>query len=153
MSTAPPHIPPRIATYIGDILRYNWADEEADYATNPDPDHPFTRIRAVSQWLTGILPTVPDIGDRFERDGDSYVVTGWLRRNPDPGPGTRCLGPDRCPLLFCGREDAEYVHARGVAGIIARVAEARVTGRADWHESLYAHERRTAEILDGHELH
>lgn len=74
---------------------------------------------------------VPDIGDRFTHRGRDYCVSGWLRRRDRTWMSVD-YGPDRCALEFCERADAQYVAGSGVSGVIARVAEVRVTGRVTW---------------------
>jgi hypothetical protein len=96
-----------------------------------------------------VAATVPDIGDTIAHHGHGYNVKGWMRRAPE-GSGGRPTGPDRVPLVFCLREDAEYVHAQGHTGeTIARVADVRVIGRALWIQSTFAAARRLAADLAG----
>jgi hypothetical protein len=119
---------------------------------------------------------VPDIGEGFtvtDRGGESsYRVTGWMARRPPREPYTgpdeqtrltyeiidelidrgqlpppRGFGPDNVPLMFCLRDEAEYVSGRGVAGVIARVADITVTGPRCVPEEITAAERRHAESL------
>lgn len=110
---------------------------------------------------------VPDIGDLFTYDGRGYRVTGWLKRMARPEPpawdrsphkdrlddilyeSQQRLGPDRERLMFCVREEAEYVGGAGVAGCIARVADVVVTGRVDWSEKELDHVRHEAACLVG----
>lgn len=61
-------------------------------------------------------------------------------------------GPDKCPLVFCSREEAEYVTGTGVCGVIVRVREVRVTGRVSWSEETLQSERDTARMLEGEVL-
>jgi hypothetical protein len=57
------------------------------------------------------------------------------------------MGPDNCPLMYCTREEAEYV---GVAGDrIARVADVHVHGRATWPNDLLDHHRAIAKANAG----
>lgn len=150
MLTPPPHIPPIIAGHIGEILKYNWADEERDYRDHPTAGHIFERMRAVDVWLTGKRPIVPDIGDQFDHDTHRHAVIGWLKRDPTPGVASSPIGPDRCPLKFCTREEAEYIYGIGVTRIIIlRVADVQVTGRVGWPEQMLASQLAGAAAMAG----
>lgn len=104
-----------------------------------------------------------------------YRVNGWLRRCPPrPLPATEQgrltqqiinelraegkwrepegHGPDKVPLEFCRREQAEYVSGYGVAGVIVRVADVKVDGRVPWSQELLASARRHADMLAGEPL-
>lgn len=143
---SPPAIPPAIADHIRVIIDEFWDKEAADYRDNTGPGHPFLSLRAVDTWLTAATPTVPDIGDTFDRDGRRQVVTAWYKRNPAPLPTSRPAGPDQCPLVFCAREEAEYV---GTGGPIVRVADVRVTGRVGWSDDMLTRHRATIATLVG----
>ena len=106
----------------------------------------------------------------------SYRVSSWMKRRPPPrvpydGPdeqtrvtdqivreliaegriqGPACAGPDNVPLMWCTRDEAEYVC--GVAGTIERVAGLKLTGRVSWPEELLAEERRFANMIAGEML-
>lgn len=137
VTVPPPHIPPVIARHLRGVIDYNWAAEEADYDENPADIHVFVALRALREWLTDTPPTVPNIGDQFEHQGRQHTVASWLKRNPAPTADSRSVGPDRCPLVFCPRDEAEYV---GFTGGILRVADVKVTGRAGWtEESFFRH--------------
>ena len=106
-------------------------------------------------------------------DTHSYRVTGWLKRwdrTPiDPGLserergrleelrrhldgqglGPQGYGPDNVPLVFCARDEAEYVCGAGVGGTIARVTDITVTGRAGWDSEALAAARQHAQLLIG----
>jgi hypothetical protein len=147
--TPPPNIPPKIAAYLRGLIEYNWADEEADYRDHTDdPGHVFVGLQALREWLTDTPPTVPDIGDLFNYQHSQHnVVTRWLKRHPHPRPDDSAMGPDNCPLMYCTREEAEYV---GVAGDrIARVADVHVHGRATWPNDLLDHHRAIAKANAG----
>lgn len=124
--------------------------------------------------ILAALAGVPDVGDTFtycDKFGGEhgYRVTCWLRRRPPrtphPDPAVeemiqelarryppRGHGPDRVPLVFCRREEAEYVGGAGVAGIIVRVSDVRVTGRVNWLPEHIADERRMANLQAGESL-
>lgn len=154
----PPNIPPRIADHIREIIDYNWDREEADYADNSadnsadnpgDDTHVFHHLRAVREWLTTRTPTVPDLGDTFTHEGHRRVVTSWLKRHPAPLISFPDVGPDMCPLMFCPREEAEYV---GVTGYIVRVADVTVTGHVSWSDETLNRHRTTMELMAGCEV-
>lgn len=106
---------------------------------------------------------------------DSYRVDGWMRRRPPrPEPSDeqsaltrqiiddliaegkmdppRGAGPDRVPLDFCHREEAEYVSGCGVAGTIQRVTDVTVTGRVRVDEALIQNGRDRANRMAGEPL-
>lgn len=103
----------------------------------------------------GSASEVPDVGETFTRDELACVVTAWLKRVPtEPLPeDLRALFPDppsRPPLLvFCVRDEAEYVSAYCGHGLVVPVAEAVVTGRASWKEVHFRHARQRAAQLIG----
>lgn len=70
-----------------------------------------------------VKPPALDIGFQFEtHTGDKYVVEGWCRRRGDrSGPIPKATNAVR--LEFCTREQAEYVHGRGVNGRIMRMED------------------------------
>jgi hypothetical protein len=95
----------------------------------------------------------PDVGDLFEHDGQRFRVTSWLKALPEcadlrESTQQRC-GPDNKRLVWCTREDAEYVAGYGVCGIIVRVADVIVTGRVGWPEEVIDRERDQALMLVG----
>jgi hypothetical protein len=112
---------------------------------------------------------------RVINDTQSYRVSSWMRqRPPRPEPrteqeamvreildqmmaedrleGRRLAGPDRVPLEWCRREDAEYVSAVGVAGTIQRICDVQVTGRVNWSEQMIQEQRHLAELSVGEPL-
>lgn len=111
--------------------------------------------------------TVPDIGDLFTYEGESFRVSGWLKRMARPEPpawdrsplkdvlddllydSQQRIGPDHERLMFCIRGEAEYVSASGIAGRVVRVADVKVTGRVNWSEELFDHARHEAACLVG----
>lgn len=146
----PPPIPPVIATYLRALLDYNWAAEEADYAEQPSDLHVFGPMRALREWLGDTNPPPgPDIGDRFDRNGQDCTVTAWVKRNPAPTPASARLGPDDCALVFCSREEAEYVVT---SNDIVRVAEVTVTAWADWPQEVFDNLHRRVADARGQEL-
>jgi hypothetical protein len=132
--------------------------------------------------LRALAGEAPDAGDTFaygdERDPihvRHYRVTGWLRRRPAPPPPAneqarltrqildelraagkieppRGAGPDNVPLMFCRREEAEYVCGAGVAGVIVRVSDVVVDGHVDFPGKSREEARRDAEWLAGEPL-
>lgn len=100
----------------------------------------------------------PDIGDRFTYKGEGYMVQGYLKDAPSPESlpmdHEMTFGDVLDALLyessqqkvFCGREDADYVIGRGVAGCLAPVDEIVVTGRVSFDVS---HLRQTTKTLEG----
>jgi hypothetical protein len=110
---------------------------------------------------------IPDIGDLFTHDGQSYRVDGWLKdmampeapawdRSPHKDLISEILyeaqqkvGPNRTRVVFCVREEAQYVAASGIAGRIVRVEDVKVTGRVDWPEEMFDHLRHEAAHLIG----
>lgn len=95
--------------------------------------------------------TVPDIGDRFVHDGHGYRVTAWLKAT-EARTSSTLAGPDRCAMEFCTREEAEYVGGYGVAGVLLRVADVRVSGRMPWSEEALNAARVNALALVGQHL-
>jgi hypothetical protein len=100
--------------------------------------------------MTNDRPYVPDIGDTFTEIDEGwpiprgYRVEGWLKRT-ERG---RKVGPDNCPLVFCSREEAEYVSGYGICGVIRRVADVVIDGRVSWSEEhLKGHRRRFALLI------
>lgn len=109
----------------------------------------------------------PDIGDLFTHDGRLYRVDAWLKdmampeapawnRSPHRDrlgeilyEAQQRVGPDRKRVVFCIREEAEYVSGSGVAGCIVRVSDVTVTGRVDWPEDLFEYARQEAAHLVG----
>lgn len=93
---------------------------------------------------------VPDIGHPFIHDGEPYAVRGWMCRTAQPGPP---VGPDACALVFCLREDAEYVIPTGLTGLIVRVTDIETDVHANllplWRDSTVSAARTMAEHLNG----
>jgi hypothetical protein len=103
---------------------------------------------------TSVAP--PDVGDTFARDTLApCVVTAWLKRVPtQPLPTDLAnLFPDppaRPPLLvFCDRDQAEYVSAYCGHGVVVPVEDVTVNGRAPWSATHMDHARRRARALVG----
>jgi hypothetical protein len=104
----------------------------------------------------------------FEHEGETFRVNGWLKRMAPPElpadqrslfvdglhellyENQRRLGPDRVRLVFCLREEAEYVSASGIAGCIVRVRDVVVSGRVPWAEDVIDRQRRIALAVIGH---
>lgn len=118
-----------------------------------------------------VLRGIPDIGDTFTVAGimapEHYVVTSYFKRwvRPPVAEHLRDLveemdrkyppaghGPDNVPLVFCRREEAEYVGGRGVAGRIMRIEDVHVDGRVGWSEEHLAEERQMVELAAGERL-
>jgi hypothetical protein len=122
------------------------------------------------QWLP-----FPRCRTRVITEEHSYRVESWLRRRPPRGEprtaqeailwemldemtaadgidGPRGAGPDRVPLEWCHREEAEYVSGVGVGGTIQRVADVTVTGRVGWDEKTLRQHRDFADSLAGEPL-
>jgi hypothetical protein len=110
----------------------------------------------------------PEIGATFTYRGRRYRVTGWLKPMPpkvEPAAHERHflrdliddllydaqqeVGPDRCKVVFCTREEAVYVSGAGVAGCLARISDIQVTGMVDWPPEYLAEARAYAERLAG----
>jgi hypothetical protein len=110
----------------------------------------------------------PDAGWRFRYRGRTYRVTGWCKPMPppaEPSAGERNfprdliddllytaqqeVGPDRCRLVCCGQDEAEYVCGVGVAGCIARLADIEVLGPVAWPLAQLDEAREQAERLAG----
>ncbi|WP_316196644.1 hypothetical protein [Bradyrhizobium sp. SZCCHNS3053] len=102
---------------------------------------------------TALIRRVPDIGETFEvREypfKHRYRVTSWFKRAKRQHGLAQDVGPDRCKLVSCLRDDAEYVGANGVCGIIRRVEDVVITGRVAWTEEMIDEERRYAISLVG----
>jgi hypothetical protein len=116
------------------------------------------------------MTMAPDIGDLFELPGDlpgspprAYRVDCWLKKAPPPAPVPAWLadvvdtasgmhGPDKCRLMFCTREEAEYVSGSGICGTIQRVSDITVTGRVRWSEESIEDQRSFANTLAGERL-
>jgi hypothetical protein len=107
--------------------------------------HPFTR-EAPPPAPGGA--GVPEIGDTFVHDGRGYFVDAWLKR-ADADSAAEPVGPDRCPLVFCTRDEAGYVSGRGVSGVLLRVSDVQVSGRMPWGEGILAVARGAALGLVG----
>ena len=98
---------------------------------------------------TALIRRVPDIGETFEADGHRYRVTAWLKRAKRQYGLAQDVGPDRCKLVFCLRDGAEYVSGAGVCGIIRRVEDVVIIGRVSWREEWIEEARRHAVWLVG----
>lgn len=61
-------------------------------------------------------------------------------------------GPDRVPLIFCTRWEAEYVEGVEACGWIFRVSDIKATGRVPWSAELIESERKHANMLAGERL-
>jgi hypothetical protein len=85
---------------------------------------------------TAIVRRVPAIGETFAYDEGRYRVTAWLCRASRAPIWARDLGPDRCKLRFCLREEAEYVSGAGVCGVVCRVSDVKVDGMVPWPADL-----------------
>ncbi|WP_315782287.1 hypothetical protein [Bradyrhizobium sp. SZCCHNPS1003] len=102
---------------------------------------------------TALIRRVPDIGETFE-DGDppfrrGFRVSSWLKRAKRQHGMAQDVGPDNCKLVFCLRDEAEYVSASGVCGIIRRVEDVVITGRVPWSEEWIQESRSLAIRLVG----
>jgi hypothetical protein len=127
------------------------------------------------EWRRWQLTPFPWYRKHVHIEESTYRVTSWLRRRqPRPEPqdersqmvreildgmiadglieGPRGAGPDRVPLEWCHREEAEYVEGAGVAGTIERVQDLRLIGQVSWPERLIASERALAEERAGKPL-
>lgn len=82
-------------------------------------------------------PLAPEVAEFFESIGMGFE------------PTARRVGPDNVPLVFCRREEAEYVSAAATCGIIVRVSDVHVIGRVNWPDDLMDDARRHAEVLIG----
>jgi hypothetical protein len=104
---------------------------------------------------TALIRRVPDIGEVFEVQDPwwpwphRYRVTSWMKRAKRQQGVAQDVGPDNCKLVFCLREQAEYVSGSGVAGIIRRVEDVVIIGRVSWSEATIDEERRHAIRLAG----
>jgi hypothetical protein len=155
----------RVEQHITPSARMIGAVDEQAYlsAAARDLGHRALRVRGGA-----VTTCAPDVGALFNYRGRDYVVSGWLRQMAPPEPPAsersplrdlinevlyetqQQVGPDRVRVVFCVREDAEYVTGRGVAGCIARVADINVTGSARWSADQLADARRQAARLVGH---
>ena len=126
--------------------------------------------------ILAALAGIPQIGDTFSRaftyrggyqeKPQRWRVTGYLKRYTPPPldpevaeffegigmgfePTARPAGPDNVPLVFCRRDEAEYVSATATCGIIVRVSDIHVDGHVGWPDNLMAFARREAERLVG----
>lgn len=141
--------------------------------TVPDVGDTFTETRTwrVRRWRC--QPRWLRWPSRQFSDTHSYRVTAWLKRWERPpidpnlterehelleglrrhldsqGLGPQGYGPDNVPLVFCSRDEAEYVSGAGVAGTIARVTDITVTGRVDWESKALDAARDHAHLLIG----
>ncbi len=100
-----------------------------------------------------LVRRVPDVGDTFE-DGEypfrhRYRVSCWMKRAKRQYGIAQDIGPDRCKLVFCLRDQAEYVSGSGVCGIIRRVEDIVIIGRVSWSEEWIEEGRRHAVWLAG----
>ena len=98
---------------------------------------------------------IPDIGEIFVKDEHHYRVTGWMRRAEETpayytllgwliASTSQWVGPDRCRLINCRREDAQYVSGYGICGCIARVRDVTIIGRVPWPEHVIEEYRWSA---------
>lgn len=98
---------------------------------------------------TAVMLRVPDIGEVFEDGGHRFRVTGWLKRNARNSFWAQEIGPDRCKLIFCSRDDAEYISGYGVSGIIRRIGDVEIFDRINWPEAWIAELRQAQALLVG----
>lgn len=140
----------------------------------PDVGDTFT-VTKVWEWRRWQLTPFPWYRRHVRTEESSYRVVSWMRRRqPRPEPqdeqaqfareiiaemiaegrieGPRCFGPDRVPLEWCRREEAEYVSGAGVDGTIQRVSDVTVTGRVSWDEETIQYHRNSANKLAGEPL-
>jgi hypothetical protein len=140
----------------------------------PDVGERFT-VTKTWEWRRWQLTPFPWYRRHVHAEEHTYRVTSWMRRRqPRPEPqdeqsrlvreildqlmaeekieGPRGHGPDRVPLEWCYREEAEYVCGYGVAGTIERVQDLRLIGRVSWAERLIDNERAHANALAGEPL-
>ena len=61
-------------------------------------------------------------------------------------------GPDKVPLMFCTRWEAEYVEGVEACGWIFRVSDIKATGRVPWSAELIESERKHANMMAGERL-
>jgi hypothetical protein len=108
---------------------------------------------------------VPDVGtiveyglDSFGKKPATYRVDSWLKEAPVPPPSDEFSsmmshilyssaqkhGADQKRLMWCTREEAEYLSLSGIAGAIARVDAVKVIGRVSWSEEMIDEQRRQA---------
>lgn len=102
---------------------------------------------------SALIRRVPDVGETFE-DGEPpfrhrFRVSCWLKRATRQYGVAQDVGPDNCKLVFCLRDEAEYVSGSGVCGIIRRIEDVVVIGRVSWSEALIDEARRHAVRLVG----
>lgn len=97
-------------------------------------------------------PRPPDIGDQFTQDQCRYTVTAWIKRNPKPSPDSPATGPDKCPLVFCTQQEAEYLLGAARSWLIVRIADVEVDGHAKWAPEIQRHRRRMASRVIGQEV-
>jgi hypothetical protein len=102
---------------------------------------------------TALIRRVPDVAETFE-DGEHpfrhrFRVSSWLKRAKRQYGMAQDVGPDRCKLVFCLRDSAEYIGGSGVCGIIRRVEDVVVIGRVSWSEEAIEEARRDAMRLVG----
>jgi hypothetical protein len=105
--------------------------------------------------------TVPDIGDTFAHDGATQplTVTAWLKRYTPPMPDADSADPLarliaelpdlKPPLVFCLRNEAEYVSASGHGFLILPVGKVTPSGRVAWPQSHLDYAHRRAASLTG----
>jgi hypothetical protein len=140
----------------------------------PDIGETFTvsRVYNYRRWQWNPFPWY---ARRSAVDSHSYRVTSWMRQRDitppehqteeeafiwqvldellaEEGPRRRGFGPDNVPMEYCHREEAEYVHGYGVAGIIIRCCDVAVDGRVDWDEKHIQKCRDQANQLAGEPL-
>jgi hypothetical protein len=108
---------------------------------------------------TALIRRIPDVGETFtitdRWSKQRYRVEGWLKRTPSPhrpSIATEC-GPDRVRLMFCLRDEAEYVHGYGVCGCIVRIDDVVVDGKVSWPESEIEQMRLSAILFAGQYLY
>lgn len=149
------------ATTVGRLADIEPTGERALFAPNT-----IRAAHALAEQLDG-QPTgyndqpkpvsAPDIGDTWNRpgDGERFVVIGWLKGVPlePPPPEVAALFSDETPttslMVFCSRDEAEFVAGHGSCGVIVPLADVTVTGQAPWPQAHLDHARVRATSLIG----
>lgn len=119
--------------------------------------------------------TIIEVDDPYQFRDDSkyngppkgkrhYRVNSWLKAAPEPkstnsnslsdtinsilDQGHRRFN-DNKRLMWCSREEAEYLSCSGVSGAIIPVRDAKVIGRVNWSEDQIESHRNQANQLIG----
>jgi hypothetical protein len=123
-----------MAPDVGDIIR----------STNSES---LSGTYRVSGWMKALPDLVAPAADAPFLERFSYEI--WLE---DEQSGNGRHGPDKKRLVWCTREEAQYVTGSGVCGVIWRVGDCEITGKVTWSDAEIEEAREDALLLVGERL-